>query len=176
MEDGSRPSEMRSLLRRLFREQSRQPLLALNLLRRHWPDVVGPELSARTEPRRLARGVLWVTTPDACWAYELQFFKAELLASVQAFLDSMEVREVRFQAGGEARESVDAAGDAAAPGAPPREAPPGPLSPTAVGAEGEPEAPEALARAAQSIGDPALRAVFQRSLAKQHRGRNRREP
>jgi hypothetical protein len=109
-----RQADVRSLARGVFSEADREPLLQLSLLRRHWPDVVGPELAGRTHPRRLERGTLWIAAPDACWAYELQFFKSELLGSVQTFLESQVVRELRFQVGevpaGEASPSGAGAG------------------------------------------------------------------
>ena len=99
MAGSKRQADVKSLVRGVFSEGDREPLLMLSLLRRHWPDVVGPELAGRTYPRRLARGTLWIAAPDACWAYELQFFKTELLNSVQTFLESQAVRELRFQVG-----------------------------------------------------------------------------
>jgi hypothetical protein len=149
-------AEMGSLVRGVFRERAKEPFLTLNLLRQHWTGVVGPELGARTHPLRLDGSTLWIGAPDACWAYELQFFKAELLSSVQAFLESRSVSDVRFQPGG-VPEPAAAAAPAAAP-------------------EPTPETPAALARAATAIGDSGLRAVFQRALAKQRRARARQEP
>jgi Dna[CI] antecedent, DciA len=201
--EGSRNAGMRELVRGVFRARSRETLLTLNLLRQHWPGVVGPELGARTHPQRLEGSVLWIAAPDASWAYELQFFKAELLSSVQAFLESRAVSDLRFRVGEVparaatgAAETPAAADALDAPAAP--EAPDAPQSPAAPGdppsagaagsaaaaqpgtprrgaAQDAPEAPPALARAAASIGDAALREVFQRSLAKQERGRRQRQ-
>jgi len=167
-------ADLRHLLRGVFREQAKEPFLTLNLLRQHWVDVVGPELGGRTLPQRLDGRTLVVAAPDACWAYELQFFKAELLSSVQAFLASQAVAEVRFR--------VAVPGDAApapqapAPAAAERTAAAHPggaagAEPAPASAAAPPDAPPALARAAGAIGDPALREVFQRSLAKQRRNR-----
>jgi hypothetical protein len=168
MAGGSERGEMRQLLRRMFREQAREPVLTLGLLRQHWPGVVGPELSARTHPQRLDGPTLWIAAPDACWAYELQFFKAELLASVQAFLESRAVTDLRFVAG--AHPAPTQAAGAAQPTPPARGG-------AAQGAPAQPapaeETPPALAQAAATIGDAALRGVFQRSLAKQRRRRER---
>ena len=174
-------ADLRHLLRGVFREQAKEPFLTLNLLRQRWVDVVGPELGGRTLPQRLDGRTLVVAAPDACWAYELQFFKAEVLSSVQAFLASQAVAEVRFRvaapgdaapapqapaaAGAAARTATAEHTAAAEPGAA-AGAEPAPAS-----AAAPPDAPPALALAAGAIGDPALRAVFQRSLAKQRRNR-----
>lgn len=169
-------TEMRHLLRSVFREQAREPLLTLGLLRQHWEAVVGPELAARTQPHRLEGGTLWIAAPDACWAYELQFFKPELLASVQAFLESRAISDVRFCAvPAEAAPPAAAGPGIGADGGRIPTAPP-PRTGGRPGARPEgpgepPETPEALARASAAIGDPALREVFRRSLAKQRRAR-----
>jgi hypothetical protein len=170
---GRRETELRHLVRGVFGGQAKGGLLTLNLLRQHWPGVVGPELGARTRPQRLEGGTLTIAAPDACWAYELQFFKPELLASVQAFLESRTVSELRFQVRSPtAGAAEDPAREVPAPAA-------GPVAaPAAPGREPEPtqtQTPPALVRAAAAIGDPALRAVFQRSLAKQRRTRDQRE-
>jgi hypothetical protein len=200
--DHGRQHDLRSLVRGVFRERAQEPMLTLNLLRQHWSQVVGEELAAQIRPQRLASGTLWIAAADACWAYELQFFKAELLASVQAFLESRGVNDLRFRAA-PAEFVASAPGDDDALAEPQEEGPRALELPDAhslrtlaqaatrstawtsggdsvgEGQVAEPpaafEAPPALAQAAGAIGDAALRAVFQRSLAKQRLSRQRRE-
>jgi hypothetical protein len=179
------PDSVQSLALDLFRERKKLPHLALSALQTHWGDVVGAGLAARTRPLRLARGVLWVAAPDASWAYQLQFMKTDLLRSVRAYLGSDAVADLRFKEA----PSVDAAapepssapppGLAAGPAGGPTPAPglaPAP-SPAPPGAWPVP-APvaEPLARAARSIQDEGLRAAFVRTLAKQRRSQERRNP
>lgn len=172
-------SEMRHLLQRVFRDRQQEPLLRLGLLRQHWAGVVGPELAARTQPHRLEGATLWIATPDACWAYELQFFKSELLASVQAFLESRAVTDLRFRAVPAEAGPTGSAGGTSPPAGPPPEPAPMAGGSASAGAGlvaqafpgSPPQPPEALARAAEAISDPALRAVFQRSLSKRRRAR-----
>ena len=180
MAGGNRQGDMRQLVRGVFRQQAKGAFLTLNLLRQHWPNVVGPELGARTHPQRLDGGTLWIAAPDACWAYELQFFKPELLSSVQAFLESRAVSDLRFQVGAVPAQPAEApAAEAPRPALGPA---PGLATPAAAAARARataarlaaPAAPPALARAATAIGDPALRAVFQRSLAQQRQNHQRR--
>ncbi|MCH8076500.1 MAG: DUF721 domain-containing protein, partial [SAR324 cluster bacterium] len=90
------PQEFGSLLHKLFREHRREPALILNQLREHWTAIAGTEMGSRTRPAKLERGTLWVETPDACWAYELQFFKQDLLNSIEAFIKSSTVTGLRF--------------------------------------------------------------------------------
>lgn len=201
--EGKTRADMRSLMRGVFRERAKGPMLTVNLLRQHWADVVGPELAARTWPQRMERGTLWIAAPDSAWVYELQFFKAELLSSLEAFLEHRAITDLRFRvgelppAGGAPVPPADeGAGEAPsqaadeAKGGPPETAPPRPrlrerlaarsvpatpttpADPAAPAAEDPPpDAPPRLAEAARAIPDPALRAVFQRSLSKQRRGR-----
>lgn len=163
---GDGQPQFRQLIHRVFREREREPALTVNVLRSHWPGIVGPELVGRTWPARLRRGTLWIAAPDACWAYELQFFKRELLGSVRAFLESEAVRELRFQTG-EVPQAAQAAAQApeAEPTAPPPAGAPARLA--------EREA-DALSHAAGTIADPSLRQAFQRSLGKQRLNRSRR--
>lgn len=97
--DGMRQGELGQLVGELFREQKKQPHLMVSLLRHHWPAIVGPKLAAKTHPARIARGTLWINAADASWAYQLQFLKNEILQSVQAFLGSQTIGELRFKMG-----------------------------------------------------------------------------
>jgi hypothetical protein len=171
-------------------------LLTLNLLRQYWCEVVGDEMARKTHPKRLEKGVLWIDAPDASWAFELQFFKSELLGSVRAFLESEAVRDLRFQNGAPpgAGEPPNSTRGADAPGARPEQTrqagspPANPLPsqhPSSSPARSPaippalvraPAIPPALVRASVAISDPALREAFQRSLARRGRGRKPRTP
>ena len=96
MARNSSPQEFGPLLRKLFREHRREPALTLHQLREHWTAIAGEEMGSRTRPAKLERGTLWVDTPDACWAYELQFFKQDLLNSIEAFIKDSTVTGLRF--------------------------------------------------------------------------------
>ncbi len=179
-------ADMRVLLRGMFREAKREPLLTLNLLRQYWCEVVGDEMARKTHPKRLEKGVLWIDAPDASWAFELQFFKSELLGSVRAFLESEAVRDLRFQNGAPpgAGEPPNSTRGADAPGAwpeQPRQAGSPPANPLPSqhppsSPARSPAIPPALVRASVAISDPALREAFQRSLARRGRGRKPRTP
>ena len=99
MAGAARTSDIGSVVRRVFREQRRGPALTLNTLREHWPAIVGDDLAGKTRPGRLAGGTLWIEAPDACWSYELQFFRSEILNAVCTFCESSSVKELRFIAG-----------------------------------------------------------------------------
>ncbi|MEE8433240.1 MAG: DUF721 domain-containing protein [bacterium] len=121
MPRNSPPQEFGPLLRKLFREHRREPALTLNQLREHWTAIAGTEMGSRTRPAKLERGTLWVDTPDACWAYELQFFKQDLLNSIQAFIKSSTVTDLRFTVARETLNPASAEGGQGLPAHPPGE-------------------------------------------------------
>lgn len=96
--DLRRNADFRTLLQGVFKSQQKETALTLNVLRAHWTGIVGDSLAGKTYPLHLRENTLWVAASDACWAYELQFHKQTLLASVQVFLDSRLINEVRFKA------------------------------------------------------------------------------
>ncbi|MCZ6533609.1 MAG: DUF721 domain-containing protein [SAR324 cluster bacterium] len=91
--------EFHDLIVQLFRERHRQPSLTVTLLRQHWSDIHGAELARKTYPTRLTGGLLWISTVDAGWAYQLQFMKREMLESIQVFMGAPTVKELRFKQG-----------------------------------------------------------------------------
>ena len=96
---GQKHGEFRDLITEMFRERHKHPHLTVNLLRRHWEDILGLELARKTYPARISGNTLWINALDASWAYQLQFMKHELLESVQVFMDSRDVAELRFKQG-----------------------------------------------------------------------------
>jgi predicted nucleic acid-binding Zn ribbon protein len=53
--------------------------LEANRVIRHWMQVVGPHLAAKSTPEKFERGVLTVAVTSAPWAQELRLRKAELV-------------------------------------------------------------------------------------------------
>jgi hypothetical protein len=152
------PASFQDLVMPLFRERKKEAHLTLTAVRGRWEEIVGPDLARKTYPLRVHRGVLWVGAPDASWAYQFQFMRSELLHCLEAVLGATDIHEVRFKA-----TELPASAAAAVPD------PAGALDSTDVPVD------EGLARSAETISDPALRALFVRSLAKQRQNRLRRE-
>ncbi len=152
------PVSFQDLVTPLFQEHRKEAHLTLTAVRTRWAEIVGPELARKTFPLRVQRGVLWVGAPDSSWAYQFQFMRSELLHCLESVLGASDIREVRFKA-------------AERPASSPEAAPDEPATPEA----GTTPVDERLARSAQSIPDPALRALFVRSLAKQQQNRLRHE-
>ena len=156
-----------SLCQHYFKSEKREPMLMLSLLRHEWPEVVGETLAAKTRPLRLAKRVLWIAATDACWAYELQFFKSDLLHSVKNHLGGDAVQDIRFQAVPQG-ESMDSSEPAHPPPATHQPALSPPLEGAAETDPGNAVPSEALSLAARTIQDPTLRASFLRTFGRPH--------
>ena len=92
-------SDLRDLIQGLFDDPERRGPLTLQALREHWADIVGVGLADKTHPGKLDGRLLWVWARDSAWVYQLQFFKEDLLRSVQTFLESDEISDMRFRLG-----------------------------------------------------------------------------
>jgi hypothetical protein len=80
-----------SLTRPAFRRQG--PAAAQVLA--DWPLIIGPELAALTQPRRLVRGTLTLACSGPM-AMELQHLAPELIARINAQLGAEPVQRLRF--------------------------------------------------------------------------------
>ena len=140
----------------LFRERRKHPHLTVTLLRRHWKNILGEHLAGKTYPTRLAGNILWINAADASWAYQLQFLKREMVESIQVFMESQAVTDLRFKVG-------EIPQTASIPAA----APPAPSDPAPAGTKDEAPPPAALA----TIADSSLRDSFSRWIAVNRRKR-----
>ncbi len=140
----------------LFRERRKHPHLAVTLLRRNWKNILGEHLAGKTYPARLVGNILWINAADASWAYQLQFLKREMVESIQVFMESQAVSDLRFKVG----EIPQTASISAA-------APPVRRDPASAGTKDEAPPPAALA----AIADSSLRDSFSRWIAVNRRKR-----
>jgi len=84
------PAVLRSLgLEKKFRE--------LRLLE-VWPDVVGPEISARTRPTRIEHKVLFVHVDHGAWMQELHFIEKDLIGKLRERVPGVALDKIRFSA------------------------------------------------------------------------------
>jgi predicted nucleic acid-binding Zn ribbon protein len=61
-----------------------------------WPELVGPQISAVTEPQRVADGVLIVAVRSSAWLMELNMMKAELMRRINAGKTTGKIRQLIF--------------------------------------------------------------------------------
>lgn len=92
-----------------------------------WPEVVGPAIAPRTQPRFLKDGVLFVEVSSAAWANELALLKPGLLQQLDRRLGRGIVKDVRWQLVPSWR--PDASREAPQPASPRSDCPEGPLDP-----------------------------------------------
>lgn len=71
---------------------------ALDLARR-WPDLVGPEAAAHSEPALLRGAVLEVVVDSSVWAQELKLRQPALLAALRGVLGPAAPSELRLRIG-----------------------------------------------------------------------------
>ena len=63
-----------------------------------WPELVGPQIAAVTEPRSVtADGTLWVAVRTHAWMTELSLLEPELLRKLAARPLRSPIRRIRWQ-------------------------------------------------------------------------------
>lgn len=62
-----------------------------------WPTIVGEAIAARTRPRFLRGGVLFVEAASSAWANELTMLKPRILRALSTHLGPDLIRDVRYQ-------------------------------------------------------------------------------
>jgi hypothetical protein len=136
-----RPAGSADLAAQLF---GGHPERALALVRAAWPGAVGPELARRTEVVGLEGGTVRVRVPDARWRQVLHRMQPQILQALRRTAGTVAPRRMGFLEGG-----------LVAP-----EATPAPDGPVAAAV------PEGVTAGAQAIGDPEIRAMFERTAAR----------
>lgn len=53
-----------------------------------WPEIAGERIAAKTFPVSFAAGVLHVSAINSSWVHELHFYKAELIAKINSWVDA----------------------------------------------------------------------------------------
>lgn len=65
----------------------------------HWQEIVGEEISKKSKPTRLKRGILFVSVSSSTWANELSLMSDQLVGKINSFLKEKVVNEIRFRPG-----------------------------------------------------------------------------
>lgn len=122
-----------------------------------WPEVVGEQIAAVTEPERVRDGVLYVIARTHTWAFELTFHRQQILKGLNARLGRNAIKEIRFRPG------AIPAGAAA----PPPE--PAPADADLAAVELTPAEVEAVEREAIQVADSDLQALVRRMLTNERK-------
>ena len=78
---------------------TRRPLrsgMALGLLARRWPDVVGERLARECAPAGLEGGVLLVRASSQAWGAQIRFLAQEIASAAERVTGEGTVRDVRI--------------------------------------------------------------------------------
>jgi hypothetical protein len=118
-----------------------------------WPEVVGEQIAAVTQPERVSDGVLHVIARSHIWAFELNFHREQILKGLNARLGRGAIQEIRFRPG-----------VIHTPGAPPPPPEPTPTEVELAGITLEPEEVDAVEAEAAGLVDPEIQAVVRRLL------------
>lgn len=84
--DRDRPQPVRRSLESLLDDLGSAPVQATTSLVDRWPDLVGPELAAHTQPVGVRRGVLVVEADDPAYGERLAWEQRALLTRLDDLL------------------------------------------------------------------------------------------
>ena len=65
----------------------------------HWPELVGPQLAAQSQPQRIQGGTLWVLTRGPIWSQEVLLQQGRILQAVRQRFPSLGLRQLRCKVG-----------------------------------------------------------------------------
>jgi len=63
----------------------------------HWKEIVGMEISKKTRPKRLIRGILYVSVTTSTWANELSLMSNQLMGKINSYVGEEVVKGIRFK-------------------------------------------------------------------------------
>lgn len=86
-------------IRDLLPRQREENRYVLHRLQLHWADIVGAVNARHSGPVRLERATLYLDADGAVWSSELSMHRQEILDHIAAFLQSAEIRDLRFHIG-----------------------------------------------------------------------------
>lgn len=92
------PTALGDLLKTVVVGRGWQERMALGRLRDAWPDVVGAQVAAHSEPVRLVNRALIVRADPGAWATELTLLSRTLVSKAETYLGVGSVTEVRIAA------------------------------------------------------------------------------
>jgi predicted nucleic acid-binding Zn ribbon protein len=86
---------MAAILRDAVAEAAPDTLLAR--VQALWPQVAGAPIAAHTAPLREREGTVWIGCSDSIHSYELGLMEADLVGALNARLQGVQVRSLRFE-------------------------------------------------------------------------------
>lgn len=84
------------VLRGAFSDKVRQRLYSLELVKKRWAQVVGPELAKRSEPEALRDGVLTVRVLDVTWGKMIYDLQSRIVPTLNELVGLRLVKRLNF--------------------------------------------------------------------------------
>lgn len=94
-----RPAVVGDLLAGALQGSPAARLLKEGTIWQLWDDTVGPQIAKRARPSAIRNGVLTVVVSSAPWLQQLNFMKAEILASLNRAIGEEMVKDIYLKAG-----------------------------------------------------------------------------
>ena len=63
----------------------------------HWAEIVGQEISKKTEPDKIFKDTLYISVSSPVWANELAMMSAQLISKINDFIGEEAIRSLRFK-------------------------------------------------------------------------------
>lgn len=102
------PHPAGSVLKGLLEEAGFERQLRRFSVFEDWPELVGPQLAAHSQPWRMRGEVLEVRVDHPVWMQQLQLRKSEILSQLNARLEGDTIRDLFWRFG-----TIDPTGEAA---------------------------------------------------------------
>ena len=87
---------LKDVLQKVLPAGARDRIYSADLIAKHWPDVVGDELSRRSEPEALRDGVLTVRVTDPAWGKMIYGLQGRIVPAINRKLGARLVKRINF--------------------------------------------------------------------------------
>ena len=94
---GRDPRGLGSVLDNLTVDLGWTSTLAKSQLLVSWPDIVGPDIAARTSPVAIEDNTLTVSCESTAWATQLRLMSSDILTKILQSFPEADVTRIRFQ-------------------------------------------------------------------------------
>ncbi|HEY8391487.1 MAG TPA: DUF721 domain-containing protein [Capillibacterium sp.] len=92
-------TSLAQIIKGFLKDWSRNSPVQTGLAAYYWPQVIGEALKEKTEVSQVKNGILWIKTPDPALAYNLTFFKKEIINKYRRYLGKKSIQNVRITVG-----------------------------------------------------------------------------
>lgn len=87
-----------SVLKKVISELKLSDKINKAKLFNHWEDIIGEEISKKAKPKRLKKGLLYVSVTTSTWANELNLMSGQIIRKINSYIGEDIVKEIRFSA------------------------------------------------------------------------------